>query len=744
MTLVLENAIRSFDRETASLYEPTPEEFERRDPVDFSLATIYNFAKHYESLTPPNHPEWTCLPLHEPDSAGLTRNYLAYTNHSVHGEIIVHADASDHDFLSADAFEETPLARRLRFWHPDYVPETYPDYYRAPFDDSEPPRRTVDPEIFFDELDEYLTNERRVAIEQRRSEMADVDPGEVHDRGEDAIPELRCEGFIDEEDPTLALSIVFDQLEMNQRAANKRHHFVSDAFGIYEGDPVLLVPASREHSPDGIPVTATVESTSSTRITVRIDTREIDSWRSFRRYLQEERVGYGLIKLLNPLPFDRRAEAVDRVRADRDFREALTGNRSLTFTQPRAAQSKPKDAELNQEQQAAVRYALLADDLFCIHGPPGTGKTRTLVEVVRRTIDADGSVLVCADSNQAVDNLLVGDSTPGDPDEASLHAYGQHVGGEFTLDRRNVRRSGSDHVQTWYDSTPGDADVVAATNGSSATIDRQFDLVVIDEATQATAATSMVPLSKAQTAILAGDHRQLPPFSRTEEPPDSAFGLSLFEHVYGEDGVYEDIGLQLRTQYRMHRDIAYFPNREFYDRSLQTGVDIDPLTDWEPIVGYDLGGKELREGTSYANPQEAALVERLFDRFRDEGLDPEEIGVISPYTAQVRRIRNRLPQTVTVDTIDAFQGSERPVILISLVRSNSEGQIGFLGRPDDGPRRLNVAMTRAQRLCVLIGDWSTLRTNPGTEDVSDLYENLALFLRDTGRMRRFDSDLLSG
>ncbi len=747
MTLVLESAIRAFDRTTATLCDPSAAAVERDQPVDFSLATVYRFARHYDALAPPDRPDWTCLPLHAPDSAALTGEYVAYTDHDVHGKIVIHADGDDRDFLSVEEFAETPLARRLRFWHPDYVPDPQPDYYQAPFDDREPPRESVDPDSFFDDVRGYLEGERTAAIERRRETVADADPMTLYENGDDALPALRSQGF-DPGTTTVTFGIEFDRLDVSRRVARKRHHFVSDAFGVYPGDPVLVVPPSDEHSPDGLPAVGTVDETATSRVSVALDL-DVEGVAATRRFLREDRAGYGLVKLLNPLPFDRRAQAIEDVRRDRTFREVLTGQRPLTFTRPRAADSTPKDDALNQEQRAAVKYALLADDLFCVHGPPGTGKTRTLVEVVRRAVDAGERVLVCADSNQAVDNLLVGESTPGDPDPGSLHAHGQHGSGELTIDRRNVRRSNSDRVQKWYGTAPGDAAVVAATNGSAAAIDRQFDLAIIDEATQTTTVTSMIPMASADTVVLAGDHRQLPPFSRTETPPDTAVGLSLFEHVYTDGGVFENVGLQLRTQYRMHRDIAYFPNREFYGRSLRTGLDVDPLPDREPVVGYDIGGTQRREGTSYANPEEARLVAHLVDRLRDDGVDPGDVGVITPYAAQVDAIEAHLTDRVadageaTVDTVDAFQGSERPVVVISFVRSNDDGRIGFLGRPADGPRRLNVAMTRAQRCCVLVGDWSTLRTDPDHEDVTDLYDDLAAYLEDTGRMRHFDPDLLA-
>lgn len=752
VTLILESAIHEFELAEAKLVTPTTEELTTTDPVEFSFETIHRFAGQYESLTPTEHPNWTCLPLHGQERAALTGSYVAYTDHPIRGEIIVYADADDgtETSLPLKEFVRTPLARRLRFWHPDYIPETYPDYYRAPFDDKEPPQNTINPDAFFDDIASYLTDERAAALADRERNLTDTSPRDVYERGGDALPALRSTQVSDA--GTTTLTIDFSRLEdLSERVATRRHRVVTDEFGIYPDDPVLLIPPNRDHAPDAFPIRATVTDIASTRITVKPAWEQIDKIGVVRRYLAAERVGYGVIKLLNPLPYNRRKQAIERVRNKTTFREVLSGQRALTFTQPRTARSSKKDPELNQEQQAAVKYALLADDLFCIHGPPGTGKTRTLVEIVRRAVEAGESVLVCADSNQAVDNILVGESTPTEPDRGSLHAFGQHGTGEYVLDRRNVSQSARDTVAEWYKRTPGSADVVAATNGSAARIERRFDLVVIDEATQATIATSTIPLSKASTVILAGDHRQLPPFSKTESPPSSSAGLSLFEHIYTEDGVFEDVGLQLRTQYRMHRDIAYFPNREFYDRALQTGVDIAPVGEHPPIVGYNIGGTEHSRGTSYANNEEAVLIGTLIDRIQDEDIPPAEIGVITPYAAQTTQIEETLTnadgiknqESITIDTIDAFQGSERTVIIISFVRSNPDGEIGFLGRASDGPRRLNVAMTRAQRLCMLVGDWTTLKRAAERSDSADQYEALHSLLEDTGRMREVDPTFLS-
>lgn len=270
-------------------------------------------------------------------------------------------------------------------------------------------------------------------IAERRAELVDADPAERYADGEAALPALRSRNV----DPTgaLTLSIEFDRLEgVTEKAAMRRHGFVRSEFDIYPGDPVLVVPPSREHSPDSLPIQATVDEVESTRVSVVPVWQELDDRGAVRRYLDDNRVGFGLLKLLNPLPHERRQNAVERLCDDDTFREVLAGQRPLTFTQSRVADSSRHDPQLNQEQQAAAKYALLSDDLFCIHGPPGTGKTRTLIEIVRRAVDAGEDVLVCADSNQAVDNIVVGESTPAAADDSALHAYGQHGSDEFTLE----------------------------------------------------------------------------------------------------------------------------------------------------------------------------------------------------------------------------------------------------------------------------------------------------------------------
>lgn len=718
MSLLFEYAVSEFSLDEASLYSGEAHRQET-ESTDVPVRPIAEFARHHDSLTDPEN-AWTCIPLHEPDDATPTDEYVAYTEHEVRGQIFVVGDDDGHQAISADEFGSTTLAQRIRFWHSDYLPETVPAGYDAPLDDHEMPTNPVDPGQLFEEFAAYVEAERDATRAANRDRVASKSARAIYLQGGSAIPSLTGQGATD--------GAYRFRVELDPELADERDDdwafFVEHEFGIYEGNEVLI-HSPDEDAPDDFPLAAEVERIRGLNVWLTLDWTEIDDSGLVGTALTSDRE-FGISALLNPVPFDREHEAVEEL-ADRPLAAVLAGERPVTFSHDAAARSETLDTDLNQEQQLAAKYALLADDLFCIHGPPGTGKTRTLLEIVRRAVDAGEEVLVCADSNQAVDNLVAGGSELDDVDEQSLHAYSQHGSGEFVLDRVNAGRSPREVVRTRYGAVEERPQVVAATNSSAATIQREFDLVVLDEATQSTCTASCIPLSRASRVVLAGDHRQLPPFSATEEPPESSYGLSLFEHLYAEGGVYEGVGLQLKTQYRMHRDIASFPNRRFYDRTLRNGQRVEPLPDTPAVEGYNIGGPVEVVDHSYANETEGRMVVHLVDEVL-EHVPAEEIGIITPYAAQVRLVRRLLSEHVpsaseiTVDTVDSFQGSEKTAILVSLVRSNSDGNVGFLGRPEDGPRRLNVALTRARRYCAVVGDFHTLRYENEHKCV-DLYQD---------------------
>lgn len=422
--------------------------------------------------------------------------------------------------------------------------------------------------------------------------------------------------------------------------------------------------------------------------------------------------------------------------------ELLAGQRELSFASPLEVLL-DSSIELNTYQERAAVDALRSDDVFCIHGPPGTGKTRTLVAIIDHAVKQGQRVLVCAHSNQAVDNIVAGESTPTEVDPASLHNLVEQ-GDDSSVSMARIgssRREVSGLSRNYFrrmeelEATFDETDIVATTTNSSAKLkpdfDSRFDLVVIDEATQASGPATAVPFGWGHRltsdeeypsryglrTVLAGDHKQLPPFVADPEMRDQELHTSLFEHLLNLYG--NDLSQSLYCQYRMHEDIAAFASQEFYDGALEHGEENRTATidNLPPLRGIDDSGDEQADGTSYYNPTEASYVVAQINRALQHDVDRSDIGVITGYSGQRTHIRNEIrseldretAEGVAVETIDKFQGGQKEVIIVSFVRSNNRNDSGFLEAPkEEGRKRLNVALTRAKKRLVLIGDWDTL------------------------------------
>lgn len=429
------------------------------------------------------------------------------------------------------------------------------------------------------------------------------------------------------------------------------------------------------------------------------------------------------------------------------------------------------DANLNAFQREAIRLALTAEDYAIIHGPPGTGKTTTVVELIRQAVRRGEKVLACAPSNLAVDNMLerlvrVGERAVriGHParvlPELREHTLDLLVEAhpDIQLARKLVREAHSlrDKAGKWTRGKPqpgarqqmreeardliqdarrleaqvvkhllDSADIVCSTTtaiDSEILGQRTFDLAVIDEACQSTEPGCWIPLQRSERVILAGDHCQLPPTVVSRDAEREGFGLSMLERLIALS--HADCHRRLDIQYRMHEQIMRFSSDEFYDGGLTAdasvqghllsmipGVESNELTDW-PLEFIDSAGASYDEelepdGESRRNPQEAALVARQVERLCASGLSPADIAVITPYAAQARLLREQLSNAwpdLEIDTVDGFQGREKEAVVVSLVRSNSDCEIGFLA----DTRRMNVALTRARRKLIVIGDSATI------------------------------------
>jgi len=419
--------------------------------------------------------------------------------------------------------------------------------------------------------------------------------------------------------------------------------------------------------------------------------------------------------------------------------------------------------DLNQAQREAAKGAL-ERRLSLIQGPPGTGKTHTAIRILESWAKEDfGTILAVADSNVAVDNLLEGLINRGvravrlgqpvkvreELRDATLDAKMQthplrkdldyEIGMIEKLRRRIKGMRGKekglahrDLKNSWkivkkYETQMRDdildrAQILCCTcigSGHEILDGRRFTRVLIDEATQATEPASLVPISRgARQIVLIGDHKQLPPTVISRKAEKGGLARSLFERMV-EMGV---VPMLLKTQYRMHPIISEFPNLYFYSGQLEDGVKTNERAtpngiswpDWEnPIAFIPLEGNEETspDGASKENHEEASkIVSLLIDLIDGGNLEAKDIGIITPYAGQVRAIRDSMPeslQSVEVRTVDGYQGREKEVILFSCVRSNNEGNIGFLS---DG-RRLNVALTRAKRGLIVVGNHNTLRND---------------------------------
>ncbi len=462
--------------------------------------------------------------------------------------------------------------------------------------------------------------------------------------------------------------------------------------------------------------------------------------------------------------------------------------------------------DLNRSQKEAVRKAVGSEEVHLVHGPPGTGKTTTVIEVVQQYIREGKSVLATADSNIAVDNMLeslldrdvdavrVGHParvTPKlrehtldalveendkyresqelrekafelkDKQDDLTHPSGRWRRGmsddkikelaEQGRGSRGVPQKKIEEMAEWLeiqeeadelfeksdrledeavDEIIESMDVVCATNstsGSELMEGKQFDAVVIDEATQATEPSCLIPITHGKEVVMAGDHRQLPPTIKNQEAAEKGLEETLFKRLVREN---PEIKSMLTRQYRMHEDIMEFSSQEFYSGDLEADSSVakhtledleldqgavdgswkDVFDPGEPVVFVDTSDIEAPErirpgSTSKYNPGEAEIVEELAENLIDAGIEEEEIAVISPYSDQAELIdRNLDRENLEVKTVDGFQGREKEVVIVSLTRSNPNQTVGFL----EDVRRLNVTLTRAKRKLVVVGDTETV------------------------------------
>ena len=461
-------------------------------------------------------------------------------------------------------------------------------------------------------------------------------------------------------------------------------------------------------------------------------------------------------------------DALDRVIRSKSGR--LAALRDIFYTKAPASKFSFEPMRfpwLNQSQERAVNEVLWAKDVAVVHGPPGTGKTTTLVEAIYETLRRESQVMVCAQSNMAVDwiseklvdrgvaVLRIGNPTRVNDKmlsftyERRFEAHPDYP--QLWSIRKAIRelRSQKKRPDSWHQkmdrlksratelelrirqSLFGEARVIACTlTGAANRVleGEKYSTLFIDEAAQALEAACWIAIRKAGRVIFAGDHCQLPPTVKSIAALKGGLGKTLMERIVEQK---PEVVTLLKVQYRMNEQIMRFSSDYFYNGEVETapGITHRSILDYDlPMMWIDtedVDGKEefIGESCGRINRAEADLtlstLQEYFDkigknRILEESID---VGIISPYRAQVQLLRKMIRQKeffrpyrrlISVNTVDGFQGQERDIILISLVRSNDGGEIGFLR----DLRRMNVAITRARMKLMILGNAATMTSHP--------------------------------
>lgn len=473
-----------------------------------------------------------------------------------------------------------------------------------------------------------------------------------------------------------------------------------------------------------------------------------------------------------------------------ELREIFLGEQNLAQAITKTTTSSAP--HLNQSQQQAIEKIMQAQDVAFIHGPPGTGKTTTLVQAIVQTQRIEGQVLVSTPSNAAIDLLVeklteqglntvrighparVTEQTLSKTLDARIAAHAHYdelkalrkriekVRTEASKFKRTFGHHEREHRRLLKEEAKllkSDADMLefyivndvlqhaqaicCTLVGASHPVlrGRKFKTVFIDEAAQSLEAACWIPMLRAHRIILSGDHCQLPPTIKSNEAAKAGLAVTLFERGIEK---HPQVASLLQVQYRMHEAIMNFPSKWFYDNkliahpSVKTGL-LKPHhlpVEFIDTAGCGFTEKQDPETLSRFNEEEAARVIREVEKLvEDVGADEWReqqitLGIITPYRAQVDYL-NKLTEAsslleplhklITIHTVDAFQGQERDAIVISFVRSNEKAEVGFLA----DIRRTNVAMTRARKKLIMVGDSATLAAHP-------FYESLINYVQQEG------------
>eukprot|EP01080_Neovahlkampfia_damariscottae_P004844 gene4844-8429_t len=532
------------------------------------------------------------------------------------------------------------------------------------------------------------------------------------------------------------------------------------------GESIQLKTQETKEEKSSDPINGVVSIVTDKDITISLDGEFNDEWETKKLILS---------KIPNEVTYKRMFTTLDYLQQiESEYSHPAKKMINVAFYDKKPERIEIKDlnfhnSNLNDSQKEAIQFSLETNDISLILGPPGTGKTTTLVEIIRQAVDLGMKILVCGPSNISIDNIVEKLSDMkmkkmvrlGHParimdsiikhslDYNLLHGEGSSIVSNIRKDiekefKKLKKSKKSEKSSIWNEiktlkkelrknEKKAVFDVLKYSNIVLTTCtgamdyslkDTIFDLIIIDEACQSLETSCWIPLLKGKKCILAGDPFQLPP-TILNTKVQKKLEITLFERLYKQHK--NEISRMLNLQYRMNEEIMNWSSNEFYEGKLiahdsvkdRLLIDFEGVEDIDetitPLFMIDTGScgleeNDIEEGESRFNLEEAKLVVKHVEKLIESGLHESCIAIITPYSAQVHALKSLLLEKyefMEIGTVDGFQGREKDAIIISMVRSNKNGDVGFLS----DERRTNVAITRAKRHVCIIGDTDTLRTN---------------------------------
>lgn len=526
----------------------------------------------------------------------------------------------------------------------------------------------------------------------------------------------------------------------------------------YPGDKVRVFSNHQHNNAKEDFIDGVITASGGNQVTVQLMKDEAPDW------LSDGKIG--MDKLFDKHSYETMLSTLDYWSAEEGLTKDALRLRDVILKEKPAIFNKkdipPVSERLDASQKKAWEKAIQAQDVAVIHGPPGTGKTTTIVEIIKTLVESGERVLVCASSNAAVDVLterIAARGIPvvrlGNPSKITEHNLQYCLDKQVTnhsqfslvkelkkraeeffrmankykrnFDReereqrkailkeaKSLRGQADDQLQFLQQNVLVKSQVVTCTPVVSMHREigkEKFDTLIFDEAGQTLEPMCWIPMQKVKKVIFAGDHLQLPPTVKSDEAAQKGLAISLLEKLMPLESISE----MLAIQYRMNSKIMQFPSQWFYGDKLKAHDSVkDHQMDDDIVQFVDTAGTGYEEelvGAPYGirNLQEADLVLTLLKGIIDEHSNAS-IGIISPYKLQIQYLREQVieqklnTKNIQVQTVDGFQGQEKDIIIISLVRSNGKQEIGFL----KDLRRMNVAITRARKKLIVVGDSATL------------------------------------